>query len=71
MPTRFHAEDPADPSRCICGHAYPKDCRGGHPILLAVTREAITSRAAVGVPFARIAGETGLSLHTVGRVVQG
>jgi len=71
MPTKFHAEDPDDSSRCTCGYVYPRQCRGGIPILLAATHEAITSRAAEGVPFARIARETGLSLHMVRRVVHG
>lgn len=69
MRTRFHAKDPEDPARCTCGYVYPEYCRGGHPILPAETGDAITSKAAAGVPFARIAEETGLSLHTVRRVV--
>ena len=71
MPTRSHAEDPQDPSRCTCGYVYPGYCRGGHPILRAETRDAITTRAAASMPFARIAEETGLSLHLVRRVVHG
>ena len=71
MPTRFQAEDPQDPSRCTCGYVYPVYCRGGHPILRAETRDAIRTRAAAGMPFARIAEETGLSLHLVRRVVHG
>ena len=69
MATRFHAEGPEDPSRCTCGYVYPKYCRGGHPILRAETSEAITRKAAAGVPFTRIAQEVGESLHTVRRVI--
>jgi hypothetical protein len=68
---KFHAEDPGDPSRCTCGYLYPAQCRGGHPILPAATRDAITSRVAAGVPFAQIAEQTGVSLYTVRRVVHG
>jgi len=66
---KFHAEDPQDPSRCTCGYIYPAQCRGGHPILQAATHDAITSKAAAGVPFVQIAEQTGLSVHTVRRVV--
>jgi hypothetical protein len=66
---KFHAEDPQDPSRCTCGYAYPARRRGGHPILLAATCDAITSKAAAVVPFTRIAEQTGLSVHTVRWVV--
>ena len=69
MPTKFHAEDPKDPSRCTCGYVYPEVCRGGHPILRAAISEAITRKAAEGAPFARITEEVGLSLHVVRRVV--
>ena len=68
---KFHAEDPGDGSPCACGYVYPAQCRGGHPILPAATRDAITGRAAAGVPFARIAEQTSVSLHTVRRVVHG
>ena len=71
MPTRFHAEDPQDLSRCTCGYVYPEYCRGGHPILRAETRDAITTRAAAGMPFTQIAEETGLGLRLVRRVVHG
>jgi hypothetical protein len=71
MPVRPHAEDPGDPSRSNRGYVYPGYCRGGHPIVRAATREAITTRAAAGVPFARIAEQTGLSVHLVRRVVHG
>lgn len=33
MPSKFHAEDLTDPSRCTCGYVYPQECRGDHPIL--------------------------------------
>jgi hypothetical protein len=69
MPTKFRAEDPEDRSRSICGYVYPGECRGGHPILLGDAYAAVTSRAAEGVPFTRIAEETGLSLDIVRRVV--
>ena len=71
MPTRSHAEDPQDPSRCTCGYVYPEYCRRGHPILRAETRDAITARAAAGVPFGRIADQAGRSAHLVRRVVHG
>lgn len=66
---KFHAEEPARSSRCTCGDAYLARCRGGHPILQAATGEAITSKAAAGVPSAQIAEQTGLSVHTVRRAV--
>ncbi len=71
MPTKFHAEDPRDASRCTCGYVYPGECRGGIPILLGDAYAAVTSRATAGVSFARTAEETGLSLHVVRRVVHG
>lgn len=71
MPSKIHAEDPADPSRCTCCYVYPRECKGGHPTLRAAMHEAITNKAAAGVPFSRIAQETGLSLHLVLRVVHG
>ena len=71
MAARFHAEDPEDPSRCTCGYVCPNYCRGGRPILPVETRDAITTRAAAVVPFARIAEVAGLSLHMVRRVVHG
>ena len=68
---RCHGTDPANSSRCACGYAYPEYCRGGHPILPAATYEAITGKAAAGVPFTRIAAEVGMSLHVVRQVVHG
>jgi hypothetical protein len=49
----------------------PRYCRGGHPVLRAETREAITTSAAAGVPFARIAEQTGRSVPLVRPVVHG
>jgi len=46
----------------------PGYCRGG---LRAARREAITARAAAGVPFARLAEQAGLSVPLVRRVVHG
>jgi hypothetical protein len=66
---KFHGDDPGDLCRCTGGYACPARCRGGLPILLAATGDAITGRAAAGVPFARIAEQTGVSVHTVRRVV--
>jgi len=71
MPAKFHTEDPDDRSRCTCGFIYPGECRGGIPVLLGDAYVAVTSRAAAGVSFARIAEEAGLSLHVVRRVVHG
>ncbi len=71
MATKFHAENPADPGACTCGYRYPEYCRGGIPILLAEQRSAITDRAAAGLPFTRIAAETGMAVHTIRRIVHG
>ena len=69
MRTGLQAKDPEDPARCTCGCVYPEYCRGGHPILRAETSEAITRKAAAGVPFSRAAQEVGESLHPVRRVI--
>lgn len=66
-----HAANPGDPTRCTCGQLYPAECRGGLPILPSAIGAAITSQAAEGVPFTRIAEQVGVSLHTVRRVVHG
>ena len=71
MPTKLHAEDPEDRSRCTCGYVYPGECRGGIPILLSDAYAAVISRAAAGVSFTRIAEEVGQSLRVVRRVVHG
>jgi len=71
MPTKFHAEDPEDRSRCLWGYVYPRECRCGIPVLLGDAYAAVTSRATAGVSFARIAEDRGLSLHVVRRVVHG
>lgn len=69
MSAKLHAEDPEDSSRCTCGYVYPADCRGGIPILGAGRRSTVASLAAEGLPFAQIAKQLGLSVHTVRRVV--
>lgn len=71
MTAKIHAENPADPAACTCGYRYPEYCRGGIPIMLATDREKITSRAAAGMSFRQIAAETGVTLHTVRRIVHG
>jgi hypothetical protein len=68
---RIHGENPADPDRCLCGEEYPRQCRGGIPILRAETGQRIRSLAAQGVPFPQIAARADVSVGTVRRVVHG
>ena len=70
MPTTLHAQDPEDRSQCPCGGgAFARELRGRYPVLPADVQTAVTSMATKGVPFARIAEQTGLSLRDVRRVV--
>ena len=72
MPTRFHAEDRATRPGARVATSTPTGLRcGAGVLLLAATHDAITARAAAGVLFTRIAGEMGLSVHGVRRVVHG
>jgi hypothetical protein len=70
MVKRIHGTDPDDPQRCLCGQVYPAECRGGWPIL-RVGWQPILDLAAQGVSFAQIAKRTGLTVHTVRRIVHG
>jgi hypothetical protein len=69
MPTTFRPQDPREPSRCTCGCGSPEECGGRYPVLPADVHAAVTGMAGKGMPFARIAEQTGLSLHDVRRVV--
>ena len=62
---------PGTPAHCLCGHYYPQECQGGHPILLGTEVQKITSQAAQGVAFTKIAQQTGRTLGTVRKVVHG
>ena len=68
---RRHGENPASPDHCLCGQPYPRECRGGIPILRAPTGQRIRDLARRGTSFPRIAAETGVSTSTVRRVVHG
>jgi hypothetical protein len=70
MTRRIHGTNPDDPQRCLCGQVYPTECRGGWPILRGGW-QPILDLAAQGVSFQQIAGQTGLTVHTVRRIVHG
>ncbi len=62
---------PGTPAHCLCGHYYPQQCQGGHPILLGTEVRKITSLVAQGVSFTKIARQTGHTLGTVRTIVDG
>lgn len=55
----------------MCGEEYPRECRGGIPILRAETGQHIRSLAAEGVAFPQIAAQTDVSVGAVRRIVHG
>jgi hypothetical protein len=70
MTKRIHGKDPADPARCLCGQPYPRECRGGWPVLPGGF-QPILGLAAQDVSFQQIAEQTGQTVHTVRPIVYG
>jgi len=62
---------PGAPAHCLCGHCYPQQCEGGHPVLPGTDVRKITSLAAEGVAFTKIAQLAGHTVGTVRKVVHG
>jgi hypothetical protein len=62
---------PGTPAPCLGGHYYSQECQGGHPVLLGTDVRKITSLAAQGVAFTKIARQAGHTLGTVREVVHG